>query len=232
MKNENLELDKIHAKALMLRAELEAQLNLLKDYTHDFELHEVTRFYYMSKRSEAKFIDFNSLKFNFNKYFIEVKKRYTFSSAKPILNTEIITKIKQLLATVFNNEDYVLVISNRMPNNESILVQLYNQLKTSEVGKLMPTERIHDLKEALVMGDTILLPNNTIKVAVNKVSYDVCIYEGSSLYNKNILLLGDEFGIEDSLTKLITECNPKSVINVLIGNDSDIRNAFLIDNID
>ncbi len=229
MKNKELNLEQIQEKVQKLRSELESQLYLLNNYVNDFELIEASEFYYKSKRGREKFIDFKELNFSFKKYFIDVASG-TFGR-KVILNKEITKQITDLVSTTFNKENYVVVIcSNDMSSSsENIFRQLYELLKKQQVGKIMVAGRGDELEEGFVLGEEEKLADGRKKISVNEVKFDVCVYEGVNLLNQNIILLGDEFGIQNSLTKIIIGSKPKSVLNLLIGNSG---NSFWHDNVD
>mgnify|MGYP000932247771 CR=1 FL=1 len=229
MKKQELNLEQIQEKVQKLRSELESQLNLLNNYVNDFELIEASEFYYKSKRGREKFIDFKDLKFHFKKYFVDAISR-TFGR-KLILGEEICKQITELAKTFFNKEEYVLVVcSNDMSSSsENMIRQVFELLKSKKVGKIMIAGRGDELEEGLVLSEIIPLENERIKVCVNEVKYDVCVYEGAQLLNQNIILIGDEFGYQNSLTKIIIESKPKSVLNLLVNSS---HNPFWIDNVD
>lgn len=93
----------------------------------------------------------------------------------------------------------------------------------------MVAGRGDELEEGFVLGEEEKLADGRKKISVNEVKFDVCVYEGVNLLNQNIILLGDEFGIQNSLTKIIIGSKPKSVLNLLIGNSG---NSFWHDNVD
>ncbi|MBS1635932.1 MAG: hypothetical protein JST26_08395 [Bacteroidetes bacterium] len=229
MKKQEVNLDQIQEKVQKLRSELESQLNLLNNYVNDFELIEASEFYYKSKRGREKFIDFKELKFPFKKYFIEVTSG-TFGR-KVILNKEITKQINDLVNVTFNKENYVVVVcANDMgTSSENILKQLYELLKKQQVGKIIVAGRGDELEEGLVLSEVEQLANGREKISVNEVKYDVCVYEGVKLLNQNVILLGDEFGMQNCLTKIIVGLSPKSVLNILIGSNG---NSFWHDNVD
>lgn len=227
MKKQELNIDQIQEKAQKLREELESQINQLSEYINDFELIEATEFYYKSKRGREKYINFKELKFSFKKYFID-----TISGSfgrKLLLNKDISTQIKELANNYFKKEDYVLVLCIEDDMGSNILRQLYELLKTQRVGKIIIAGRRDELEEAMVLTAPEELPNGGEKLSVNEVKYDIGIYEGAKLCDQHIILLGEEFGLQNCLTKLIIGSKPKSVLNILISNSG---NPFWHDNVD
>ena len=224
-----LNINQIQDQVQKLRNELEIQLSLLNNYVNDFELIKTSEFYYQSSRGSEKFIDFKELKFPFSKYFLEVKTGTI--GRKVILNNQIKSEISDLSVSCFNNEDYVVVLSNNgtSSSSEALLRQLFELLNKGNVGKVSVAGHRDELEEKFVLSEAVPLDNGKEKVAVNLVKYDVCVYEGIKLLNQNIILLGDEFGIQDSFTKIIVEMNPKSVLNILIGN---CGNPYWLNNVD
>lgn len=229
MKKQEINLDQIQDKAKKLRSELEDQLSLLNNSINDFELIEASEFYYKSKRGREKFIDFKELKFSFKKYFIEVASG-TFGR-RVILNNEITNQINELVRNSFKKEEYVVVVcANDMgSSSENIIRQLYELLKNQLVGKILIAGRGDELEEGLALSELQQLANGIERLSVNEVKYDVCVYEGASLLNRNIILLGDEFGMQNSLTKIIVGSKPKAVLNLLVGSSN---NPFWLDNVD
>lgn len=220
--------NEVRNKLTLLRKELEEQLKIVRQYDTEIELINESESYnnnFIKQRSSF----FKNTDFHFFRYSI-MGHFPSYCKENELLNDDIKCKITTLLNELFNNENYVVVFADYdLYNTDEIAIikEVFEFIKQDELGKFIITDsrdRLNENNTTLVLDEPKLLDNSRVKVSVNAVKHDVAYYEGSCLLNKNIVLIGNEFGVIDEenmrsvYTKAICDMKPKSVLNLLVNN--------------
>ena len=96
--------------------------------------------------------------------------------------------------------------------------QIYGHLKSPRVGKIVIANKYDALEEGFEINTIKIFDESQERLSVNEVRYDVAYYEGVKLTNQNIILLGEEFGKMNLLTKIMLASKPKFLLNLMVGN--------------
>lgn len=224
---EEKDIDTIQLKVRKLRSELDLQLGLINKLINDFELVDYTKSERRSRGEEQ--LDFKKLKFKFKKYALDITDG-NFRT-KLGLNTAISKQIKDLVFKTFGSESYVLVVcvDDFESNTSKLIQQLYKLLKRQKLGKVklgiinIKPDPLFEVKEA------IPIAKDRVRINVNQVKQAVCLYEGADIAKQNVILLGTEFGLKNSLAALILESQPKSVLNLFVTCSG---NPFWLESVD
>lgn len=230
----------VRNKLSALRKELEEQLKIIQEYDTELELINVSESY-NNNFIEQKFSFFKNTEFAFFRYSI-MGHFPRYCKQNELLNDDIKCKITTLLNELFNNENYVVIFANyNLYGTAEIafIKELFEFIKQDELGKFIIIDkhnRYDQNNRTFVLDEPKHLDNNRVKVCVNAVKHDVAYYEGSCVLNKNIVLIGDEFGVIDKgnllsvYTKAICDMKPKSVLNLLVDYHYSVK--FIHNNVD
>lgn len=127
-------------------------------------------------------------------------------------------KFKNLIQVHFKNEDYVTVVSNKNERNLDQDRVIFEAFSREKKGRLTYTENKDEMKVEFMLNKHRKVNKGIIEVT-NKLCYlDQLVYLGSPIEGENVLLLGDEFGMDDNIGNLLIELKPKSILNI-INND-------------
>ena len=183
--------------------------------------------FYEKKNAECT-IDFDALAFKYNKFIMHSECCFSIKRDPKIIS-KLIKDIESLAKNLFDSADYVLVISNKPCSTKHEFIRLlYEGLNKFKRGKITHRDRYPTAKPKYIVGNPVALKDSKIEVSVNAVQFDLLLYEGDLLSNQNILLLEEEFGANELLSKLIIDSRPKNVLNLLTKES----NSFWFDNVD
>lgn len=213
MKDLKMQIEKMQDNINILRNELDVLKQTPNEQEGIYELSEATESYHL--KANKKFIEFKLLDFPVYKYFIdEIQQRS--SKLNFSLNKELELKLSNLIANTFKNEEYVLVLSSESDfGGRSITKQLYKTFSKNKIGKITKNDREDTLDIEYSLDAIKIVDENSITASYKRSYLNVISYDGQSLENQNVILLNDEFGINDELTKLLIDLKPKSMLNIL-----------------
>ena len=97
---------------------------------------------------------------------------------------------------------------------------LYKLLAGVKVGKLKHEEDTRILPVVYDLHTVSTTKDGKIYASMKSSFLNVLVYNGFPIENENVILIKDEFGYDDQLTKLLIELKPKSLLNILHSTDS------------
>jgi hypothetical protein len=124
-------------------------------------------------------------------------------------------KFKERIQVHFKGEDFVTIVSNKNERNMDQDKVIFMAFSGEKKGRLTYTENKNEMDVEYMLNKRKKISKNIIEVS-NKICYlDSLVYVGSPIEGENVLLLGDEFGLNDDIGNLLAELKPKAILNIM-----------------
>lgn len=200
---------------------LQNEIEVLKQHPSATEgIYEIFPMLFPQSKTNKKFVDYSKIGFPVLKYCID-ETQSRANKFEHFLNKNLEINILNLIASAFNSEDFVVIISNSSHYNriDKTNILIFKLLAKNKIGKITNN---NDAEDKLTKEYSLhsLVNDGKEKITASiKCSYlDVLNYYGYPLENENIILLNEEFGYKDALTNLLIELKPKKLLNLIFNN--------------
>jgi hypothetical protein len=154
------------------------------------------------------------IKFDVFKYFIQ-KSAHRLDEHSLQKSSLFYKQINNKIDIHFKGKEYVTIVSNRFDSCMEENRILFEALAKNKKGRLTYAEDKDETDTEYLLQYNKVLNKKIVEASIKQCYLNQLVYHGSPVEGENVLLLGDEFGLDDAISHLLVSLKPKSVLNIL-----------------